>query len=283
MEVLDHRWAFWLAGIWYFFAFVFAILSLGAKRRYSRPWMLVLMLGGMTFQTWGLWLRGQDFGGCPLGNPFELLQFVSWSAVLLYFLIGPAFRMSLLGLFSAALAAFLGLGSLLNPLWDAPYKIRLFGTHPVVEAHASLAVFSYGVFGVLALVALMYFFQYYGLKQGKSTGIFAYLPSIVQLDQIAVRLLWVGLAVLSFSLVFGFRLYSDDQITTPVSKLIITLAVWGGYGALSVLKWRGVCVGKRFAAACIILFVMAIVSLWPVDAGRQLANNNGEDLRTVCG
>jgi HemX protein len=48
-------------------------------------------------------------GGCPLGNTFEIVQFVAWSAMLLYFFVGTAFRVSLLGLFTAGYAATLAL------------------------------------------------------------------------------------------------------------------------------------------------------------------------------
>jgi ABC-type uncharacterized transport system permease subunit len=269
MPVLPYRDIFWVATAGYLLAFVFGLQALLFQRRYSRPWMLALMAIGWGVQTWAMGLRGELIGGCPLGNIFELVQFVVWSLVLLYFLVGPAFRMSLLGFFAAAMAAVLGVTSLLIPSWDGPYRDRLFGGEPLVESHASLAVFSYGVFGLLALVGVMYFIQHWGLKQRRSKGIFGLLPSIVQMDQIAFRLLIIGLGVLTVSLGCGVALYMGEHHAVSTMKLVVTWGVWGAYAFLLALRWRGIYVGLSFARWSIILFMVALLSLWPVDAGTR--------------
>lgn len=272
MPTLPYREIFWGAMVVYVLAFAFGLQALWSQRRYSRPVMLGLMGLGWLVQTYAMTQRGNLVGGCPLGNVFELFQFVVWSAVLLYFLVGPAFRMSLLGFFSAALAAILGVVSLLIPMWDRPYRVteRYFGIDPLVETHASLAVFSYGVFGLLALVGCMYFIQHWGLKQRKSTGFFGLLPSIVQMDQIAFRLLMIGLVVLSISLGCGVSLYYDGHQLVTVMKLVVTGGVWGSYLLLLLLRWRGIYVGLPFARWSILLFAVALLSLWPVDAGNRV-------------
>jgi len=269
MDTLPYRWIFWLAASGYVLAFSFALQALWQQKRYSRSSMIILMAVGWGVQTWGMTLRSQAVGGCPVGNIFELWQFVAWSLVVLYFLVGSTFRMSLLGFFTSALAALMGGVSLLFPAWDAPYQNRYFGAHPVVEAHASLAVFSYGIFAALALVGVMYLVQHWGLKHRRGTGIFSFLPSIVQLDHIGFRLLLIGLAVLSCSLGFGVVLYGDDELTITTSKMVATWGVWAGYLALLILRWRGVVVGSGFARSALLLFLAALFSLWAVDAARQ--------------
>ena len=67
---------------------------------------------GYVLQNVGLALRGQAVAGCPLGNPFEIVQFNAWSAITFYLVVGVTFRSSLLGYFTAALAAGLTLVSL---------------------------------------------------------------------------------------------------------------------------------------------------------------------------
>jgi len=140
--------------------------------------------------------------------------------------------------------------------------------------HASLAVFSYGVFGLLALVGCMYFIQHWGLKHRKSEGIFALLPSIVQMDQIAYRLLVIALVVLTISLGCGVMLYTDEHQSVSVMKLIVTGGIWGAYLFLLLLRWRGIYVGLPFARWSIILFAVALLSLWPVDADNKVAVKN---------
>ena len=64
-----------------------------------------VMACGFIAQCGFLYLRGQELGRCPITTPAELLVFVSWSIVGLYFLLGRAFRLSLLGAFTAPLVA----------------------------------------------------------------------------------------------------------------------------------------------------------------------------------
>src|SRR5690606_6112660 len=120
------------------------------RRKTARPYTLALVSLGWILQSIGLYARGLQYGGCPLGNRFELVQFMVWSAIALYIFVGPAFRVSLLGLFASGFACAFSILSLTIPQWDTAARGPIFGDSPWVEAHAALALFSYGVFGVLA-------------------------------------------------------------------------------------------------------------------------------------
>ena len=58
---------------------------------------------GFLFQTAFLSVRGHALGRCPLTNLFEVFVFLAWSVALIYLLIGPAYRLSLMGAFTAPL------------------------------------------------------------------------------------------------------------------------------------------------------------------------------------
>jgi ABC-type transport system involved in cytochrome c biogenesis permease subunit len=93
-----------LAALCYLGGFGYAFYAL--KKASYRPgrWTLLVLSIGLGLQTLFLRWRGQAIGGCPMTTPFELLTFISWSIVALYFIIGPAYRLSLLGVFTAPLA-----------------------------------------------------------------------------------------------------------------------------------------------------------------------------------
>ncbi len=247
-------------------AFAYGLMTLIRKRKHRKWLMLALVSCGFILQTLGLYMRGMDLGRCPLGNPFEKVQFIVWSAILLYLVIGPAFRMSLLGFFSSGLAAVLGAASLIIKAWDLPYQRAESATSGWVETHAALAVFSYGIFGILALTSLMYLLQNYGLKHKRFAGLFPLLPSIVQLDQMNRRLLLTGLAVLSFSFAVGAVYYRTHLSNLQSAKLITTIAVWLAYSVLLLLQYTKRLAAKKFALCCIILFLLALVSLWPITS-----------------
>jgi ABC-type transport system involved in cytochrome c biogenesis permease subunit len=50
-----------------------------------------------------LWIRGEAIGRCPITNLFEVFVFLAWSIVLTYMVVGPAYRLSLMGAFTAPL------------------------------------------------------------------------------------------------------------------------------------------------------------------------------------
>jgi ABC-type uncharacterized transport system permease subunit len=228
-----------------------------------------LLIGGWGFQMAGLYVRGMAVGGCPLGNTFEILQFVAWSAMVVYFFVGTTLHVTLLGLFTAGYAAALALVSLLVPHWDVTRGLKIFGNNPWIELHAALAVFSYGVFGLLAMTSLMHLLQSWSLKHKRLNGLFWFLPSVVQLDQINYRTLILGVGLLSISLGVGASWWVRDTASVDVPKLAVTLGVWGAYLLVGLLRWRARLVAVRFAWVCLILFILALLSLGPVNSSRH--------------
>ena len=163
--IMTDRMTFAIAAAIYGGAFLFGLISLLMRRAYSRTIMFALLCGGFLIQTIALNLRGSGIKACPLGNPFEITQFLAWSLVLLFFIIGPAFRLRLLGGFTAGLATLLVAGSFASPSWDAPYPPSIFVDNHWIELHAALAIFSYGFFAILSLVSAMFLIQQHGLKK----------------------------------------------------------------------------------------------------------------------
>lgn len=267
ISLLTDRGMLWIATVLYLAGFLVGCVQLLRRRSQStggRTLLIGLLAFGISSQTAGLYVRGLATGGCPLGNQFEIVQFVAWSAMVLYFIVGPAFRVSLLGLFTSGYAAILAFVSLVIPEWDAVRNARIF-PNAWIEFHAALAVFSYGVFGLLALTSAMHLLQNWALKQKKLDGLFWFLPSLVQLNQINQRMLLAGVGLLTISLGVGASWWSRDLSSVYWPKLLATITVWAVYSTVLLLRWRGRLVGPRFSWACVILFVLAMMSLGPVN------------------
>ena len=101
--------------------------ALGARVYKASRLNFFAILTGFLCQTAFLYLRGQTVGRCPLTSLFEVLIFLSWSTVLFYLLIGPAYRLSLLGAFTSPLAFLFQVGALL----------LVHGYEPIEEAVVS--------------------------------------------------------------------------------------------------------------------------------------------------
>lgn len=252
----------------YLSAFLFGVLTLLFQKQYQKTTMYTLLFGGFIFQLLGLNLRGIEVKGCPIGNIFEISQFITWSLVLLYLVVGPIFKLRLLDLFTAALASLFSITTLLVPRWDQAYSIKSPDSNPLIELHAALAIFSYAIFAIVALVSVMFLIQQHGLKKKQCKGLYPYLPSVQKLDLIAKRLLITGVFVLSAALVFGVLFWASYPERVPTFKLLTTLLLWFGYLTVVVLRLRKHLVTRRHAIAVICLFLFALISLWPVQSAR---------------
>jgi ABC-type uncharacterized transport system permease subunit len=270
-SLFTDRALLWFGALLYLAGFGAGCFALARRQRTSgsRFVLNALLAAGFVFQMAGLYVRGAAVGGCPLGNKFEIVQFVAWSAMVLYFVVGSAFRVSLLGLFTAGYAASLAVVSLLVPPWDEMRGGKIFGNNTWIELHAALAVFSYGVFGILALTSLMQLLQNWSLKHKHFNNLFWFLPSVVQLDQINFRLLLAGVTLLTFSLGVGAAWWVRDTASVDAPKLAVTVGVWFAYLVALGLRWNRRLGSTRFAWTCLVLFTLALLSLGPVNSSRH--------------
>lgn len=269
MHSLTDRTWIWLAAVLYFAGFALGTYKLLKGRKASRGRIYLIIAVGFILQTIGLNLRGMAVHGCPITNTFEIFQFTAWSATALYLVIGVTFRLSLLGYFTSSLSAILSLVSLAVPRWDAVKTAGAFHNNPWIEFHAALALFSYGVFALLALTSTMYLLQLYSLQHRNVRGFFSFLPSIIELDQISGRLLTAGVIIMSASLAVGSVYWVRDTSTVDTLKLLITVSVWFAYTLAMALRWTSVLIAKRLAWVCVGLFAAALLSLGPVNSSRN--------------
>lgn len=264
----DRTWL-WAAAALYLVGFLQGTITLLRGGRPSGAVTYALIALGYAVQFIGLGIRGKAIGGSPLTNYFEVFQFTAWSAITLYLVIGVQFRNSLLGYFTSCLGAALTCVSLSVPAWDATHRPHSFGDNPWIELHATLALFSYGVFALLSLTSLMYLLRNYSLKSKRIGGTFSFLPSIIDLDHIGVRLLSAGVIILGIALGVGSIYWLRDIASVNLLKLTVTLGVWLAYVTALTLRLRGQLLSQRFAWTCLALFFAALLSLGPVDASRH--------------
>jgi HemX protein len=266
MPNFNDRFWLWCAGACYLTGLVLGTVAVLRERKQSRGLMYLIVVAGYLFQTTGLYLRGLEVKGCPIGNQFEIFQFTGWSATTLYLVIGATFRLSLLGYFTSMLSAALALVSLSMPAWDLTRRVNIFGGNAWIEFHAALALFSYGVFALLALTSILFLLRHFSLKNKRLDGAFAFLPPIVDLDHISFRLHVAGVLLLAASLCVGALWWLRAVETVHSVKIVATAAIWMAYAIALGLRLRGVLLAKRLAWVCVALFVAALLSLSTVSS-----------------
>ena len=233
---------------------------LGLRAGGFRPgsFNFVAIACGFILQTAFLSVRGSAIGRCPITNLFEVFAFLAWSIVLIYMLVGPAYRLSLLGAFTAPLVSAIQIFALLAPI-DVPHPMRR-PANAWLEFHASISMIAYGAFALACVAGLMYLVQERQLKTRQLHSTFQHLPPLHDLFTVITRLLWAGFALYTAGLLSGF--FTGQPL--PRVKMICALAVWLLYGAVLQGRHLHRLAPKRVAALCVVAFSAAVMVLWAI-------------------
>ena len=221
-----------------------------------------VMCLGFVLHTAFLYLRGHAVGRCPLTNLFETQAFVAWAAVLFFLLIGPSYRVSFLGAFTAPLVLVICLSALMLPVdvvQAEPLKRSAW-----VEFHAAIAILACGAFALAFVTSSMYLLQERQLKTRRLSTSFLLLPSIEQLDVIHFRLLLMGFAMLTVGMIGGMISYHIVGHWT-IPKIIWAVAVWLIYGALVLARGFWTVRGRRVAVGSMVSFAFMLIGFWGVN------------------
>ncbi len=247
----------------FFAAIVRTILSVRARTFQPSRFSFLAIGLGFIFQTAFLSVRGHALGRCPLTNLFEVLIFLAWSIALIYMLVGPAYRLSLMGAFTAPLVFLIQAFALIAPI-DVRHAIKL-PPNPWLEFHASISLIAYGAFGLACIAGVMYLVQERQLKTHQLHSIFYHLPPLTDLFAAITRLLWFGFALYTLGLVSGF--FTGRPL--PRLQMICAFGVWILYAAILQGRHLRRVAPKRIAALCIIGFSAALTLLWGITFSAQ--------------
>ncbi len=240
-------------------ALVHAVIAIRAGQWRESRWHLIPMAVGFALQSAFLYLRGQQHGHCPLTNLFEVFIFIGWSIMLLYFLVGGAYQLSLLGVFTAPLLALMQTIALIAPV-DTPPKHPLGKVNPWLEMHSSLALIGYAAFALAGITGIMYLLQDRLLKRHRINALFHQLPPIHDLAKAIKRMVVLGLFLLTVALACAFKI--DEHAS--LSKLLFVWVVWGIYAAIALLMWLRQFSARHTALLAIGGFVVTFISIWTV-------------------
>ena len=222
------------------------------------------IVAGFAFQTAFLSVRGHALGRCPLTNLFEVFVFLAWSVALIYLLVGPVYRLSLMGAFTAPVVFFIQTVALLAPV-DVRHPGKM-PANPWLEFHASMSMIAYGAFALACIAGVMYLIQDRQLKTRRLRSIFFHLPPLSDLFIAITRLLWWGLGLYTLGLVSGFFIGQP----LPRVQVFCSFAVWVLYAAILQGRYLRRLAPKAVAALCIIGFTAALTLLWGITFSAQV-------------
>lgn len=238
------------------FLYVVTALREGKPRRNSWANFAVVIAGFLLLSA-VLHLRGELHGRCPVTNGAEILIFLSWSILLFYFLVGRAFRLSLLGTFTEPIV-FVFLAVALGMLINSDPGARPVETlDPWHELHISVALLSFGAFALAGIAGVMYQVQDRQLKQQQLGALFYQLPPIRYLADAIVRLVVGGTFLLTIAIVSAFLQESEPD----PKHFTMAFVVWIAYAALLGWHFSGKTTPRRIALGAVIVFIFPLLQL----------------------
>ena len=229
------------------------IISLrhGERNRWTVLWMSAAFLCQLGFLS----IRGEARGACPLSDWGERLVFLSWSLTLFYLLVGPPYRLSLLGVFTAPVVVLFQAIALIPGVLAAS-PTRALQTNAWGETHSATSTLGYGAFALAAIAAIMFLVLDKQLKDHHlKGGLFKHLPPAHELLVSIERLLWLGLALLTIGIIAGLKMPRIGF----TGHFIAALIVWGAYAMLLILKRVWGLPGRWISFAAVVLFVTSLL------------------------
>jgi HemX protein len=262
VNVQDRLWLF-LATLGYLASAGWGRYALGSQRPVANRGTFLLIATAFVFHSLFLHQRGEAIRHCPITNLFETLAFFSWSLVLTYLVVGPTYRMSILGAFTAPVVFLINFFAL-----AAASQIDLPGTVPhlgwQLELHATLALLGLGVLGIAALAGVVYLIQERQLKRHVLTSWFYSLPNVGRLELVQRQVLVWGFLIFSAGSVLGFMIPHqgpDDWV-----KIAWSAVVWCLYAVLVVVLALDRISHKKTALLSVAGYVFILLTFWGINS-----------------
>lgn len=237
-----------LAGL----AGVLGVRSIVTDKKRTR-WTIWFMIGSFVAQLVWLEMRGELRGSCPLLDSGEILVFLAWSISLFYLIVGSAYRVTLLGMFSAPLVMVMLLIALIPGVLDMN-PVRQTNVDYWGEMHAAVSVLAYGALALGAVSAVMFLVLDRFLKTRElKSGLFKKMPPLHTILGSIVRLTITGVSFLSIGIICGLMMRTHGG-----SHLWVAIVVWMAY-VLLLGTWfvRGI-TPKKMSVFVVVLFIASL-------------------------
>ena len=219
------------------------------QKRLIPVWAAMLVL--LILQTWPLLERGNLGQTCPIRGRAEVLFFLGWALNVFYLVLGRAYRISVIGVFTAPAIAVL---SLLAVFFYSPAIISMADQH-WLSWHIGLAMLGYGALGLAAMAAIAFFIQNSLMKAKKLSEVGRKLPPVRTLQSSMIRLIDCGFLLLAIAQLCGWVALDDWM---PVMKGWVAAMVTVGYFVLILVTYIRGLPGRVLALWSLVLYAVSL-------------------------
>jgi ABC-type uncharacterized transport system permease subunit len=201
----------------------------------SRSWIAVLVPAALLLHAW---MAGREFA-TPDGLDLSLPNAVSIVAALVALVAWASGLLNTLPAIGTVVLPVAAIASLLPAVVTNPHRFPFAG-EPWAPLHVGVALLAYALFLVAALQALVLMGLEKRLRRHLPDESAAGTPPLLTLERFLFRLVTVGFALLTVTLVSGM-LFSEQIFGRPMPfthKSVFSLLGWLTFAALLWGRWR---------------------------------------------
>lgn len=119
----------------------------------------------------------------------------------------------------------------------------LISPAPSIIAHIIISVLAYSILAIAVAQALLLAAQNYQLKHKHTHGVLELLPPLQTMETVLFEMLWLGIGLLSISIVTGVLFLDDIVAQHMIHKTVLSISAWVIFAVLlggrHFLGWRG--------------------------------------------
>ncbi|MEH6472329.1 MAG: cytochrome c biogenesis protein CcsA [Halopseudomonas sp.] len=211
--------------------------SLSGKRPARRSLVMMLGSGALALHTLAVYLILHPGNGIQLGL-LPVSSLIAWlvAGLVLLSCLRKPLESLFVGVFPIAAIALLL--AAIGPETAAPQQ---YSGGEI--AHILTSILAYSIFAIAALHALVLARQDHELKHHHTRGIIRALPPLQLMEQLLFEMIWLGLLLLSASLLTGVLFLEDIFAQQLVHKTGLSVIAWAIYATLLWGRhqrgWRG--------------------------------------------
>lgn len=132
---------------------------------------------------------------------------------------------------------------------------------PQMASHILLSIFAYSVLAIAAMQATLLAVQDYHLRSHQTNNLVMGLPPLQTMEQLLFELTWVGVVLLTASIISGMFFIENMFAQHLAHKTILSIIAWVIFSSLLVgrhlLGWRGT-TAIRWTISGYILLMLAV-------------------------
>jgi len=224
-----------------------------------------LLIAGVGVHSTDILYATVSSGQLPATNLYESLSIAAWAIALVFLVIQARYKIRILGIFAAPLAAAVTILSTRMP--DAPAQAQNIFNSIWFIIHIVSVFIGEAALALACGVGLLYLLQEHAIKTKKRGFFYSRLPSLELLDTTGYACIVVGFTMLTIGLITGFvyakaiwgRFWSWDP------KEVWSGITWILYAVLLherlAVGWRG----RRAAIMAIIGFCVVLFTFFGVN------------------